>query len=85
MSVGQELSGYVSQLQQAVDSIKSQLPLICYLAVGGTAVGTGLNCFKGFDEELCVGLTQLADGLYRTVSLVYENSEITFLHFITII
>ncbi|VDO63183.1 unnamed protein product [Schistosoma margrebowiei] len=51
-NVGQELSGYVSQLQQAVDSIKSQLPLICYLAVGGTAVGTGLNCFKGFDEEL---------------------------------
>uniref|UniRef100_A0A094ZY97 fumarate hydratase n=1 Tax=Schistosoma haematobium TaxID=6185 RepID=A0A094ZY97_SCHHA len=86
MSVGQELSGYVSQLQQAVDSIKSQLPLICYLAVGGTAVGTGLNCFKGFDEELCMGLTQLADRLYRTmykestpaIDLVFKPAENKF-------
>ncbi|CAH8513199.1 unnamed protein product [Schistosoma rodhaini] len=86
MSVGQELSGYVSQLQQAVDSIKSQLPLICHLAVGGTAVGTGLNCSKGFDEELCVSLTQLTDRLYRTmykestpvVDLIFKPAENKF-------
>ncbi|VDQ07508.1 unnamed protein product [Trichobilharzia regenti] len=56
MSVGQELSGYVNQVQQAVNSIKLQLPLVCHLAVGGTAVGTGLNCCKGFDEEFLVDL-----------------------------
>ncbi|CAH8482400.1 unnamed protein product [Schistosoma turkestanicum] len=67
MSVGQELSGYVGQLQQAVDSIKSQLPSVCCLAVGGTAVGTGLNCNKGFDEDICLGLTQLTDRFYKTI------------------
>nr|CAX73952.1 fumarate hydratase 1 [Schistosoma japonicum] len=72
MSVGQELSGYVSQLQQAVNSIISQLPAICYLAVGGTAVGTGLNCCKGFDKELCVSLTELTSRFYKTI---YKESS----------
>ncbi|CAH8838424.1 unnamed protein product [Trichobilharzia szidati] len=71
MSVGQELSGYVSQIQQAVNSIKLQLPLVCHLAVGGTAVGTGLNCCKGFDEEFCKSLTELTKTRYASM---YEES-----------
>ncbi|CAL8106352.1 unnamed protein product [Calicophoron daubneyi] len=59
ISVGQEISAYVFQLRQAVNFMKQTIPQVCQLAVGGTAVGTGLNCVEGFDKEICDGLTQL--------------------------
>src|SRR5262249_39301482 len=43
LSLGQEFSGYVEQLDQDIERIKSCLPRIYELAIGGTAVGTGLN------------------------------------------
>ncbi|VDK30918.1 unnamed protein product [Dibothriocephalus latus] len=59
MTVGQELSGYCDQLRQCIESIERQLPFVCELAVGGTAVGTGLNAAADFDSRFCEVLTKL--------------------------
>jgi fumarate hydratase, class II len=48
--LGQEFSGYASQIEQAMEAIQSSMPRVLELAIGGTAVGTGLNCPKGFKE-----------------------------------
>lgn len=50
LTVGQELSGYVSQLDHAIKAIEHTLPHLAELALGGTAVGTGLNTPKGYAE-----------------------------------
>jgi fumarate hydratase class II len=49
LTVGQEFSGYVSQLNHGIKAIKNTLSHLSELALGGTAVGTGLNAPKGFD------------------------------------
>lgn len=51
LTLGQEFSGYASQLDHGIDGIKSALPHLYELAMGGTAVGTGLNSPKGFAEK----------------------------------
>lgn len=48
LTLGQEFSGYVTQLQDAKDGIKNALPKLYQLALGGTAVGTGLNTHPQF-------------------------------------
>jgi fumarate hydratase class II len=50
LTLGQEFSGYVSQLDFALNCIKMTLPGLYQLAIGGTAVGTGLNAPKGFAD-----------------------------------
>lgn len=50
LSMGQEFSGYVAQLDFCIDCIEKTLPGIYELAIGGTAVGTGLNTVNGFAE-----------------------------------
>jgi fumarate hydratase, class II len=50
LTVGQLISGWVAQLDQAIDSIRQALPLVYELAIGGTAVGTGLNADPRFGE-----------------------------------
>ncbi len=50
ITLGQEFSGYVSQLKNAVSNIKKAVHELFRLPIGGTAVGTGLNAPKGFDE-----------------------------------
>ena len=52
LSLGQEFSGYQSQLQDCILRIKTALNEIYYLAQGGTAVGTGINSKKGFDKKI---------------------------------
>tara|TARA_E500000178_G_scaffold345640_1_gene395846 strand:+ start:476 stop:1864 length:1389 start_codon:yes stop_codon:yes gene_type:complete len=52
LSLGQEFSGYQSQLENCIVRIKSALNEIYYLAQGGTAVGTGINSKKGFDRKV---------------------------------
>ncbi|MEM8929469.1 MAG: class II fumarate hydratase [Bacteroidota bacterium] len=49
LTLGQEFSGYVSQLDHGLKAIKNTLPHLAELALGGTAVGTGLNTPKGYD------------------------------------
>lgn len=50
ITLGQEFSGYYSQLEYGVKSLKNSLPHLSEIALGGTAVGTGLNTPKGYSE-----------------------------------
>jgi fumarate hydratase class II len=52
LTLGQEFSGYVAQLDQCTAYIQSALPSLYHLAIGGTAVGTGLNAPKDFDKKM---------------------------------
>ncbi|NIJ45991.1 fumarate hydratase class II [Wenyingzhuangia heitensis] len=49
LTIGQEFSGYVSQLDHGIKALKNTLPHLAELALGGTAVGTGLNTPAGYD------------------------------------
>ena len=53
LSLGQEFSGYVDQLEQAQGALRAVLPGLCRLAIGGTAVGTGLNAHPEFARRVC--------------------------------
>jgi len=62
LTLGQEFSGYVAQLEHGIRAIKNTLPHLAELALGGTAVGTGLNAPKGYDTLVAkkiAGLTGL--------------------------
>ena len=52
ISLGQEFSGYQSQLEKSIERIKNALNEIYFLAQGGTAVGTGINTKKNFDKKI---------------------------------
>jgi fumarate hydratase, class II len=57
LSLGQEFSGYVDQLEQAQAALRAVLPGLCRLAIGGTAVGTGLNAHPEFARRVCDAVT----------------------------
>jgi fumarate hydratase, class II len=59
LTVGQEWSGYAIQLRDALDVIKQSIGGLYKLAVGGTAVGTGLNAPKGFDQKIASEISKL--------------------------
>ena len=59
LTLGQEFSGYVAQLEQADRHLHATLPHLCELALGGTAVGTGLNAPKGYAEQVAAELARL--------------------------
>lgn len=52
ITLGQELSGYVAQLDHGLKALKNTLPHLSELALGGTAVGTGLNTPKGYSKRV---------------------------------
>ncbi len=62
LTLGQEFSGYVAQLDADVDRIEGALPGLYELAIGGTAVGTGLNAPEGFGA-LCTAKIAALTGL----------------------
>ncbi|GAB3776989.1 class II fumarate hydratase [Ramlibacter monticola] len=59
LTLGQEFSGYVAQLEQADRHLHATLPHLCELALGGTAVGTGLNAPAGYAEKVAEELARL--------------------------
>jgi fumarate hydratase class II len=59
LTLGQEFSGYVAQLDAAMDNIKKTLPGLYELAIGGTAVGTGLNTHPKFAEKAAAKIAEL--------------------------
>jgi fumarate hydratase class II len=59
LTVGQEWSGYVTQLADATERIRQSRDGLYQLAAGGTAVGTGLNAFEGCSEKLAARIAQL--------------------------
>ena len=58
LTLGQEISGYVTQLAHAEKTLRNALPQVFELAVGGTAVGTGLNTHAEFGERVAQKLAQ---------------------------
>ncbi|MDG6897703.1 class II fumarate hydratase [Actinobacillus delphinicola] len=52
LTLGQEFSGYAAQIKFAIEAIKHTLPHLSQLALGGTAVGTGLNTPQGYDVKV---------------------------------
>ncbi len=59
LTLGQEFSGYAAQLEQADRHLHASLPHLCELALGGTAVGTGLNAPQGYAEKVAAELARL--------------------------
>ena len=59
ITLGQEFSGYHSQLSKCIKRIETALEEIYFLAQGGTAVGTGLNTKKGFDKKIIYELKKI--------------------------
>lgn len=59
LTLGQEFSGYVAQLDAAMENIKKTLPGLYELAIGGTAVGTGLNTHPQFAEMAAAKIAEL--------------------------
>lgn len=58
LTLGQEISGWVSQLEGSLNHIETTLPHLKELAIGGTAVGTGLNAPKGFAEKMATKISE---------------------------
>lgn len=59
LTLGQEFSGYVSQLDKDLDRVRMTLPDLYELAIGGTAVGTGLNTHPAFAVEVAAEIAQI--------------------------
>jgi len=58
LSLGQEFGGYVAQLELGMESLRATMPQVLQLAIGGTAVGTGLNTPHGFGEAVAERLAE---------------------------
>jgi fumarate hydratase, class II len=59
LTLGQEFSGYVAQLDYGIAAVKATLPMLYELALGGTAVGTGLNAHKEFAVRVAKKIAEL--------------------------
>ena len=59
LTLGQEFSGYVQQIDNSIRAVKNALVMISELALGGTAVGTGLNTPKGYDVLVAKKIAEL--------------------------
>ena len=59
LTLGQEFSGYVAQLDDDLERLEQSLPGLYELAIGGTAVGTGLNAPAGFGEKAAAKIAEL--------------------------
>jgi fumarate hydratase class II len=59
LTLGQEFSGYVDQIRQGIEALQNSLKGLAMLAIGGTAVGTGLNAPEGFAEKTSMLIAEL--------------------------
>ena len=72
LTLGQEFSGYVTQLDYGIERIQTTLPHLRLLAQGGTAVGTGLNTFKGFAEGVAAEISKITKSEFKTAPNKFE-------------
>lgn len=72
LTLGQEFSGYVSQLNHSLKAIKNTLPHLSELALGGTAVGTGINTPKGYSENVARHIASLTGLPFVTAENKFE-------------
>jgi len=72
LTLGQEISGYVSQLDHGLKAIKNTLAHLSELALGGTAVGTGINTPKGYDVNVAKHIAALTGLPFVTAENKFE-------------
>ena len=72
LTLGQEFSGYVQQIDNSIRAIKSALEMVKELALGGTAVGTGLNTPKGYDVLVAKKIADLTGLPFVTAPNKFE-------------
>jgi fumarate hydratase, class II len=72
VTVGQELSGYATQLDNSLRAIRHSLEHLSELALGGTAVGTGLNAPKGYDVKVAERIAELSGLPFITAPNKFE-------------
>ena len=72
LTLGQEFSAYVSQLDHGLVAINNSLPHIAELALGGTAVGTGINTPKGYDVKVAENIAKLTGLPFVTAPNKFE-------------
>lgn len=72
LTLGQEFSGYVSQLNHGLKALKNTLPHLSELALGGTAVGTGLNTPKGYDVLVAQKIAEFTNLPFITAENKFE-------------
>ncbi|HKK58654.1 MAG TPA: class II fumarate hydratase [Salinivirga sp.] len=73
LTLGQEFSGYVSQIDHGLNAINNSLSHLSELALGGTAVGTGLNTPKGYAEEVAFNIAELTGYDFVTAENKFES------------
>ncbi len=72
LTLGQEFSGYVSQLDHGIKAIKNTLEHLSELALGGTAVGTGINTPEGYSENVAKHIADLTKLPFKTAENKFE-------------
>ena len=72
LSLGQEFSGYVSAVEHGCKRIENAMDSCYEMAMGGTAVGTGINSTEGFGEKVAVEISKLTDLPFRTAENKFE-------------
>lgn len=72
LTVGQEFSGYVSQLNHGLKALKNTLPHLAEIALGGTAVGTGLNTPNGYSELVAQKIAEFTGLPFVTAENKFE-------------
>jgi fumarate hydratase class II len=84
LTLGQEFSGYVSQLEHGLEHVQATLPHLHELALGGTAVGTGLNAHPEFAERVAEELARLTALPFVTARNKFEalaaNDALVYSH-----
>ena len=72
LSLGQEFSGYVASLDNGILRLKNSLESCYELAMGGTAVGTGINSLEGFGEAVAKEISDITGKDFRTAENKFE-------------
>ncbi len=72
LTLGMEFSGYVAQLDYGIKAVESMLDHVSELALGGTAVGTGLNTPNGYDVLVAQKIAELSGQPFRTAPNKFE-------------
>ncbi|AZN42878.1 class II fumarate hydratase [Paenibacillus albus] len=84
LTLGQEISGWVRMLEKGERNVKHSLEELRELAIGGTAVGTGLNAPQGFSEKVAAAISDLTGkrfiGAPNKFQALTSHDEIVFVH-----
>ena len=73
LTLGQEFSGYYTQIEYGIERVKRTLPSLYQLAQGGTAVGTGINSIKGFDVKVAQEVANITGLPFITAKNKFES------------